>query len=113
MAQTSHHVDIPSRVLGLVTFLFGVGILFFVFYLAYHLYGSPLPGLGLPAKSGTPPPAANIGIALTHFLKQVVLLAFMTLAGSIMANRGIHLYYAAAQARAAVTANPGQTPEPK
>jgi hypothetical protein len=110
MAQTSHQVDLPSRILGLIIFLFGIGILFFVFFLAYHLYGSPLPGLGLPITGGAAPAAANIGVALAHFVKQVVLLAFMTLAGSIIANRGIHLYYAAAQARATVTAKAEETP---
>lgn len=86
--------DIPSRLLALVVFLLGIGLLCAVFSLAWSLFQSPVPNLNLPVKPGaTTPPAANIGAALTAFVRQLLLLAVMTIAGSVIAGKGIHLYF--------------------
>ncbi len=94
--MTSQHPrpDIPSRLLALVVFLLGIGLLCAVFSLAWSLFQSPVPNLNLPVKPGAAtPPAANIGVALTAFVRQLLLLAVMTIAGSVIAGKGIHLYF--------------------
>ena len=99
MALKTPHADHPSRVFGLITFVLGIGLLIAVFFLALNMFQSPVPGLRLPASGTAPPPAVNIGIALTAFLEKIILIFVMTIAGAIIASRGIHLYYAAAQFR--------------
>jgi hypothetical protein len=86
--------DLPGRLLALLVFLAGVGILIFVFVTALHLFQSPVPGLEPLQKPGAPPPAAsNIGTALVDFARRLLLLMIMTLAGSLLASRGAHLYF--------------------
>lgn len=82
----------------MLVFLVGIGLLCVVFALAYSLFRSPVPGLELPVKPGTAaPPAAGIGVALSAFARQVILLGLMTIAGSLIAGKGIHLYFSASQ----------------
>lgn len=95
MPLTKRHADLPA----LLVLLVGIGMLVLVFNIAYHLFNSPVPGLALPVKPGaSAPPAANIGVALSAFLRQLLLLAVMTVVGSLTASKGIHLYLAARQA---------------
>jgi hypothetical protein len=100
----------------MAVFLLGIGLLCFVFSVAWTLFRSPVPGLDLPVKpTATPPPAAGIGIALTAFVRQLLLLALMTLAGSLVAGRGIQLYFSAQHTQSALSDTPaspknGQAP---
>lgn len=101
--MTANHPrpDVPGRLLAYVVFLLGIGLLCAVFSLAWSLFQSPVPGLNLPVKSGAAtPPAANIGAALTAFVRQLLLLAVMTLAGSVVASKGVQLYFGTTQANA-------------
>ncbi len=96
--------DFPGRILALLVFLVGVGMLVFVFVTALHLFQSPVPGLEPLQKAGAaPPPAANIGTALADFARRLLLLMVMTLAGSILASKGAHLYFG--------TVHPASAPE--
>ena len=108
MTPTPSRPDVPGRLLAFVVFLLGVGLLCAVFSLAWSLFQSPVPNLNLPTKPGAPtPPAANIGIALTAFVRQLLLLAVMTLAGSVVASKGVQLYFGTTHAnppRAELTA---------
>ena len=97
MPRTHPPADTPGRLVALLVFLLGVGMLVFVFVTALHLFQSPVPGLGLPVAQGqTAPPAANIGTALIVFLRELLLLGVMTLAGSLLASKGAHLYFSTA-----------------
>jgi len=94
MPHLSNRTDLPGRILATVIILVGVGILFFVFTTALHLFSQPITGLGLPAKPhADTPSAAGIGAAFAVFGQQVLLLTVMTVAGSLIASKGIHLYY--------------------
>lgn len=91
------------RVLALLVFLAGIAILLVVFDTAWHLFSAPVRDLPLPVKpNATPPPAANIGIALAAFARQLLWLGLMTIVGSLIAEKGIRLYFSA----------PGATAEP-
>ena len=88
------HADLTGRLLALLVFLTGVGMLVFVFVTALHLFQSPVPGLEpLHTPGAPPPPAANIGTALADFARRLLLLMVMTLAGSLLASKGAHLYF--------------------
>lgn len=94
MSRTQPQTDLPGRLLALLVFLIGIGILIFVFVTALHLFQSPVPGLALPVASGTAaPPAVNIGTALIVFVRKLLLLGVMTIAGSVLASKGAHLYF--------------------
>ncbi len=94
MSPAKPQADLPGRLLALLVFLVGVGMLIFVFVTALHLFQSPVPGLEPLQKPGAPPPpAANIGTALADFARRLLLLMVMTLAGSILASKGAHLYF--------------------
>ena len=85
-----------GRTVALCVFALGVVLLTIVFALAYQLFRAPVAGLGLTATPGASPPAAAIGGALTVFVRQMVLLLLMTVAGSVMASKGIALYFSCA-----------------
>jgi len=88
------HADLSCRLVALLVFLLGVGILVFVFVTALHLFQSPVSGLEPLQTPGAPPPAAaNIGVSLAGFARELLLLGVMTLAGSLLANKGAHLYF--------------------
>ena len=106
MPRTHPPADVPGRLVALLVFLLGVGMLVFVFVTALHLFQSPVPGLALPVAQGqTAQPAANIGAALIVFVRELLLLGVMTLAGSLLASKGTHLYFSTAY-------GPDQTPTP-
>jgi hypothetical protein len=95
------HADLSCRLVALLVFLLGIGILVFVFVTALHLFQSPVPGLETLQTPGAPPPAAaNIGLSLAGFARELLLLGVMTLAGSLLANKGAHLYFSAAYSSA-------------
>ena len=99
MPRTHPPADVPGRLVALLVFLLGVGMLVFVFVTALHLFQSPVPGLALPVAPGaTAQPAANIGTALIVFVRELLLLGVMTLAGSLLASKGAHLYFNTAYA---------------
>lgn len=94
MPSAKPQADHPGRLLALLVFLVGVGMLVFVFVTALHLFQSPVPGLEpLQTPGAPPPPAVNIGTALADFVRRLLLLMVMTLAGSLLASKGAHLYF--------------------
>ena len=106
MPRTQPHADTSGRLVALLVFLLGDSMLVFVFVTALHLFQSPVPGLALPVPQGqTAQPAANIGTALIVFVRELLLLGVMTLAGSLLASIGAHLYFSTAYP-------PEQTPTP-
>ena len=105
MPRSAARHDPSCRFVGLLTFFGGVAMLALVFSLAYHLFTQPVPGLNLSdPPQAVPPPAVNIGIALSSFLVKLLLLALLTIVGSLVASKGIHLVFAAAHGAGIETA---------
>ncbi len=103
MLRPHAHPDHPSRAVGLIVFVCGIAMLALVFGVAYHLFTQPVAGLGLSdPPQGTPPPAASIGLSLAAFGERLVLLALLTVVGSVVAGKGIHLCFTAAHGPQAV-----------
>jgi hypothetical protein len=93
MARNTSHGDLFGKLVAVLVFLGGIGVLGVVFYFAVHLFESPVPGLGLPVPpGGTPPSGATIGAALAGLLAKLAILAVLVLSGSLIASKGVHLY---------------------
>ena len=85
--------DILAQATGLLVFVAGIVVLVFVSVAAYRLFSAP--GLALGQRgSGATPVATNLSTAALVVLGKVGLLFIMTLAGSLIASRGIQLYFA-------------------
>jgi hypothetical protein len=80
-----------GRVVGILTFLVGIGLLFWTFQLAYHMFTVPQ-SVALGMKDGQAVDLPKAGEALANVLLRIVLLLVMAIVGSVIANRGIKLY---------------------
>lgn len=96
-ASTTH--DWPVRIVGLLVFLAGVGILVWVFLEANRLFHAPAPPLPAapPANAANPGPSPfiAIGASFSDLLRRLLLLLLMSVAGSVIASKGVQLYFAA------------------
>lgn len=116
--STSSSNDTTARVsgavLGIIIFLIGVALIGYVFVAANRLFNEPPPQLSTAAvpspavaareavdaaEKGAPASAPSdavmqMGSTLTQFVKQVLVLIVMCIAGSVIASKGIQLFFA-------------------
>lgn len=101
---TEDATRISGAVLGILVFLGGIALLGYVFMTAQHLFTeAPPPVPAPPAAGATPDPNAAaattaIGQSLMDFGKRLLLLLLMCIAGSVIASRGIELFFKACAA---------------
>ena len=91
-------------ILGILVFLTGVALLGYVFVTARTLFDAPLvalPNTAAPA-SATPsdtqavsPLALALGQSLTQFAQRLLVLLLMCIAGSVVASKGIDMFFKA------------------
>jgi len=80
-----------GSVLGLFTFLGGIGLLLITFRLAYEMFEVPPPdALNIGQAKVLNP--ASVGNSLTVILVKILLLLIMGVVGSLIANRGVSLF---------------------
>ncbi|MCL6628336.1 MAG: hypothetical protein K6U00_01890 [Armatimonadetes bacterium] len=84
-------MDRRGRFVGMVVFALGIAVLIFVFIIAYTMFKSPVSHL-LPTAGGKAPSAMDLGTAVAWVAVRIGLLFIMTLAGSLIASKGIQLY---------------------
>jgi hypothetical protein len=89
--EASSRQDVAGTVGGLIIFVVGVALLFFVFTLAVRLFNDP----GVLTAAAASPSEGGPVAALIPLAARVVSLFIMLLAGSLVASKGIHLYTAA------------------
>lgn len=96
MGSGARH-DILGRSIGMLVFLLGVGLLVWVFYIAYGLFSQPAAtALGFDAAHAkTAPTASTIGTQFGWLVFRVAYLFLMSIAGSLIANKGVNLYFSA------------------
>ena len=82
-----------GRIVGMVVFTLGIAVVLLVFVLALFMFTSPASEL-LPAGTPGAPQAtaAGLGSAVVLLIIRIALLFAMTLAGSVVAGKGIQLY---------------------
>jgi len=90
--ETAPRSDLFARVLGILVFLLGIAIILCVLWLGFGLYQDRT--LGIPTagpKSG--PTATDLGAAFIRLIFRIGLLFLGSLSGSLIASKGIHLYF--------------------
>ncbi len=106
--------DWPVRIVGLLVFLAGVGVLVWVFVMANRLFNAPAPPLPAapPANAANPGPSPflAIGASFSDLLRRLLLLLLMSVAGSVIASKGVQLYFAARPLTVPADTPPAPTP---
>lgn len=102
----SRSADPIGRIVGILVFLAGIGLLAIVFKETYSMLTNPVPelagiihGASIALKPGQPPPPSAfpaVAAAVVAFFLKLALLFVGVIAGSIVSSKGIHLYFAAA-----------------
>ena len=91
-----NHGDIPGRLIGMVVFFVGIGLLLLVFKIAYGLFtASPATALGITI-TGDPkrdPAAMLIGQSFGWLMVKILLLFLMSVVASLTAQKGVNLYF--------------------
>ncbi len=96
----THRSDTLGRAVGMLTFLLGVGLLLLVFKIAYELFNLPASealGMKFTGDPKTDPTLSRIGGQFGWVLIRIVYLFLMSIAGSLVSNKGINLYFSALQ----------------
>jgi hypothetical protein len=83
--------DTIGTIVGLLVFLFGIALLLGTFELAYQMFSVP-PKEALELKQGDTLQVAPVASIVTGMIFKILLLVVMGILGSLIANRGIHLY---------------------
>ena len=92
--------DLTGRVIGLLLCLAGVAIIGGVIYLAYGLYKDPnLAKLPAAPQGQSGIPITDVGSVFMGLIFRVMLLAIMSVSGSLIANKGIHMFLASFPSR--------------
>jgi hypothetical protein len=91
MAATSGRRDALGTILGLAVFLLGVGLLLLTFKLAYDMF-SVAPADALKLAPNQAIAVESVAPTLTGLILRVFLLVVMGIVGSLIANRGVHMY---------------------
>jgi len=82
--------DIFGRLLGALILLGGLAVICAVLWFAFQMFNDPNLGLGA-AKNAT---AADVGMGFGKLIVRIVLLFLASFSGSLIANKGINLYFA-------------------
>lgn len=85
---------VTGPVLGVIIFLAGIAVIFFVFQQAFSMFLKP-PMETLQIEPGKPMNLNNTANSLLMSLLKVILLVVMAGIGSMIANRGIKMYSSA------------------
>lgn len=113
MADNVRHSkpDWLGGVVGILTFLGGIGLLLLTFRYAFDLFSVP-PERALQVKKETPVDLARTGESFVGIVGKILLLLVMSAIGSVIANRGIKLY-AESRAHPIAPKPPSGEPAPK
>ncbi len=85
--------DLFARVMGFIVFLLGVAIILGVLKLGFDMYQDPR--LGSITARGASPNAVEIGTSFVRLVIRIVLLFLFSVSGSLIANKGISMYFTA------------------
>lgn len=86
--------SVAGQVLGILVFLVGIGILVAVAVTAYNLFTASGPALTVSPGSQEGA-TSQLGASALRLLYRLALLIVLCVAGSLVAARGLHLYFVA------------------
>ena len=88
--------DVVSRVIGVMVFVGGIALLAVVFFLAYRYFSTDMGALQTEfAPKPATGPTEDLGHSALKMLGSIALLIVMALVGSLLAGKGLQLYFAA------------------
>ena len=82
-----------AQAMGMLVFLLGIGVIIFVLLQAFRLYQNPTAGVAGGAVVN--PSAVQIGRDFVGLIVRIALLFLGSISGSLIANKGINLYFSA------------------
>lgn len=88
--------DLGCRIISVLVFLLGVGLLCWVFSMAYHLFNTPAASALNIHFTGNPkndPGLTRIGSQFGWLLFRMGFLFLMAIAASLVSQKGINLYF--------------------
>lgn len=91
--------DTLGRTIGAVVFAIGIGILVFVFALAYGFFTSQDTTLQAVPHGAQTSAVGHLGASALSLLTRIALLLVMAVVGSLVAGRGMQLYFGASSER--------------
>jgi hypothetical protein len=91
--------DLFGRIMGVIVFALGVGIILYVLRLAFLMLQDPSLGLTSASNAKTGMNFALVGIDFGKLLIRILLLSLCALCGSLVANKGVNLYFLSFQPR--------------
>jgi hypothetical protein len=80
-----------AQITGILVFLLGVAIILYVLRLGFDMYSDP--GTSLQAFQQVGKKEPNISLAFAGLVLRLALLFFGSISGSLIANKGINLYF--------------------
>ena len=101
------HGDLFGRILGVLVFLAGVALMVLVFKDAHMMFTSDSMGLQVgPTGKAAAGATSQLGASAVSMFARLGLLLVMAVVGSLVANKGINLYFASHAARKSVDVVP-------
>lgn len=88
--------DLFARIMGFLVFILGVAIILMTMRMALGLWNDPNLGFKV-APGGASPALVNVGLGFGRLLIRIILLFLISICGSQIANKGVHLYFTAIQ----------------
>ena len=85
--------DLTARIIGLIVFALGIAILVVSFAMAYKLFTSAEIAAAA-AQPGGPSATVNLSRSALYSIISIGALFIMVLAGSVIAGRGVQMYFA-------------------
>ncbi len=82
-----------AQIVGILVFVLGVAIILYVLRLGFEMYNDPAASLRAFQTVGSK--NADIGMAFAGLVLRIALLFFGSISGSLIANKGINLYFTA------------------
>ncbi len=93
--------DVTARLLGLATFLGGIAVILIVLKLGYDLFTDPTLGRGVKPTGTDETTLLAIARGFAALVVRILLLFLGSVCGSLIANKGMHLYVGALAANSA------------
>ncbi len=99
--------DLLGRILGVLVFLTGVVLMVLVFRDAHMMFTSDTMGLQIGSASTSATGATSqLGASAVSMFSRLGLLLVMAIISSLVANKGVNLYFASHAARKSADATP-------
>ena len=103
--------DLFARVIGFLVFALGIGAIVAVLCLAFDMWRDPYLGVKLPGASHVASSLQDLGIGFGQLIVRIALLFLGSVCGSLIANKGINLYFTGLHSGSVSVSLPVQTIE--